>query len=191
MDLISKYKLGTSNTKLIAWPNSTDMVGLRILSQSQLQEATFATEKWFKENKIDINMSTADEFDSEKATQVLYRALVDPVDFKTPVCNKIDIFRQSLTRDERSCLIDEYLTFEKDCSPRPENMKDEEFEAWIDSVKKTPEELLGNVISSRTLKACIITMAKEFQNLPLPRSLFTPNSKTLSIGNVKTPIQSL
>ena len=164
--LLDKLKLGTSNIKLVKWPGSDVQVTLRILSQQDVQEAHFATERLFKSNKIEISMVTADEYTSEKSTQILFRCIRNPENLETPICNTIEEFRRSITRAERDVLIEEYLGFEAECSPSPDNLSNDEFDKVLSDLKKKPAETLGNITSISTLKKLLLIMASPPVNLP-------------------------
>ena len=99
--LLDRLKLGTSNIKLVKWPGSDVQVTIRILSQQDIQEAIFATDRLFKSNKIEPSLVTAEEFDNEKQTQVLFRTVRDPEDMEKPICQTVEEFRRSLTREEK------------------------------------------------------------------------------------------
>jgi hypothetical protein len=159
-NLLSRIKLGTSNAKLVKWPGSEELVSLRILSLQERQEAGFATERHFKTSGIDLNMATATDYDEEKAIQMLWRALKDPKE-NAPLCKDIGGFRCALTREEKTTLIDEYLTFERDCAPSPENLTAEEFDLFVSEVKKTPEEMLSASYSTSMLKKLCKSLASQ------------------------------
>ena len=55
-DLLSRIKAGSDNVKLTEWPGKADKVLMRILSQQDHQDASFATERHFKSEKIEISM---------------------------------------------------------------------------------------------------------------------------------------
>ena len=165
-DLLAKLKLGTDNNKLIDFPGTTTKVVLRILSQADLQSATFATERLFKQEKIDVNIVTGNEWDNEKATQILYMALRDPENMDEPIAKSISEFRRALSKETKDALIDEYLAFEKDCSPSPGNLSDEEFDRVVTEVKKKPEAILGKSFSTSMLKKLITFLASPPVNLP-------------------------
>jgi len=165
-DLLSRLKLGTRATKLVLWPGDTEHVLLRILSQTQRQEATFATEQLFKSAKIELNMVTASEYESEQATQMLYRAVRDPAAPDEPVCPNITEFRKALTADTKRILLDEYVAFEKDISPSPDNLSSEEFDKILSDLKKNPSQTLSNISSISTLKRLCVTMANQPVTLP-------------------------
>lgn len=163
-DILQKIKLGTNNIKLIKWPNSETQVALKILSQQEIQEAVFATERLFKKENIEVNLITSDEYESEKATQILFRAIKDPSKATEPICSNITEFRASLTKEEKNYFVAEYLTFEKDCSPRPDNMTNEDFDKFIMDIKKNPNSISQSNLSSNMLRKCIIILASPLKN---------------------------
>lgn len=165
-DLLSKIKLGTDNVKLVDWPGTQTKVALKILSQSDLQSATFDTDRLFKTEKIEVSMVNASTYDDEKAVQILYRALRDPAKMTEPVCSTIIEFRKALTRSERDILIDEYLTFEKDVNPASEALSDGELDKVVSEIKKKPEMINGSNYSTASLKKLITILASPAQNLP-------------------------
>ena len=161
MDLLTKIKAGTDHVKLVPFPGTTTNVALKILSQHDLQMAAFDTEKLFTNSKIDLNMGTATEYDQEKATQILWRALRDPEDLVKPLCASITEFRKLLSRAEKEQLIDEYLTFEKDVSPRAETLSNEEFDKLVSDLKKKPDLTVLSSLNTQMLKRLIITLASQ------------------------------
>lgn len=169
-DLLAKLKLGTSNQKLIDFPGTTQKVVLRILSQADLQLATFSTERLFKSEKIDVNLVTGNEWDNEKATQILYMALRDPENQDEPIAKSITEFRKALTKDTKDELISEYLTFEKDVSPSPEGLSSDEFDRTVAEVKKKPETIQLKSFSTATLKKLILILAAPPETLPQDKS---------------------
>jgi len=165
-DLLLRLKLGSSATKLVTWPGSAEHVLLKILSQQQRQEATFATEQLFKTAKVELNMVTANEYESEQATQMLYRSLRDPAAPDEPICASVTEFRKALSADEKRILLDEYVAFEKDISPSPDNLSDEEFDRILSDLKKNPSQTLGNISSISTAKRLLAIMASQPVTLP-------------------------
>jgi hypothetical protein len=162
-DLLSKIKLGSDNIKLVDWPGSKTKVALKILSQKEHQEATFMTERHFKSEKIEVNLVTAEEYESERATQLLYRSLRDPENMQEPVCPTITEFRDRLTREEKKALTDEYLGFESECSPAADNLSSDEFDAVLSALKKNATQTIGNITSTSMLKKLLLIMAKQLQ----------------------------
>jgi hypothetical protein len=164
-DLLSKIKAGTDNVKLLDWPGSSQKVALRILSQRDFQDAIFSTERHFKAEKIEVNMVTAEEYDSEKATQILYRALRDPEHLTEPICPTVTAFRQTLTREEKAIILQEYVAFESECSPAPQNLSDEEFDKVFEDLKKNATTTLGSVTSLSLAKKLITTLVDQLVTL--------------------------
>lgn len=161
-NLLQRLKAGTSNYKLIDWPGSSEKIAIRILSQGQLQEAAFETERIFKTAKIDINMMTADEYTAEKSTQILFRALRNPTALDQPIGSIID-FKQTLTLSEKEFLIEAYNAFEAECSPNPENLPAEKFEEILQAVKKNPSMINTSNYNTGLLKRLIMSLANPLQ----------------------------
>jgi phage FluMu protein gp41 len=165
-DLLNQLKLGTDNVKIIKFPGSSKDVALRIISQRDYQDAAFATERLFKSEKIEVSMVTAEEYEVEKAIQLLYRALRDPQNLDEPISPSITEFRKLLTREELRLLKDEYLGFESECSPSPENLSAEEFDKVFVALKKNSVETIGSITNMSTLKKLLLTMVDQLSNLP-------------------------
>jgi len=60
-------------------------------------------------------------------------------------------------------LVAEYLGFEGECSPSPENLSAEEFDKVFTALKKNATETLGNITSTSTLKKLVRTMVDQLQ----------------------------
>jgi hypothetical protein len=158
--LLSRIKLGTANTRLVKWPGTDQLVTLRILSLQERQEAAFATERHFKTSGVDVNLATASTYEEEQATQTLYRALRDPA-VNAPVAKTISEFRAAVTREEKGALIDEYLAFERDCAPSPENLTADEFDKFLTEVKKNAAEMLSASYSTSMLKKLCTSLVSQ------------------------------
>jgi len=165
-DLLAKLKLGAKNVKLLSWPGTEVKVVLRVLNQQDFQEAAFAAERLFKSEKIETNLMTADEYENEKALQILFRALRDPQDQDKPIANTITEFRRAITREEKKILIDEYLGFESECSPAPDNLSNDEFDKVLSDVKKKPQETISGITSMSMLKKLLLIMVSPPVSLP-------------------------
>jgi hypothetical protein len=161
-DLLSRLKLGSDNIKLVDFPNiNNQKIALRILSQKEIQEASFATERHFKSEKIELNMVTASDYDTEKSVQMLFRALRDPEKLQESISATITEFRSLLTRQEISALADEYLAFESECSPSLDTLSGDEFDKLVSDLKKKPEQTIGNITSLQMLRRLLLTMVKQ------------------------------
>ncbi len=153
---------GTENVQLIKWPGTDITIAMRILSDHEIQQATFATERIFAEQKIKYDtIFTSDAYQQEKVTQMLYLSLSYPEDFSKRLEPTITEFRKDLTLDIKSMLSDMYVQFEKDRSPQPETMSQDDFDKLYVEVKKKPEEIHGKLLSSNMLKKLIITLASQ------------------------------
>ena len=166
-DLLQKIKLGTDNIKIVEWPGTKTKVALKILSQREHQEATFATERHFKSEKIEVNLVTSEEYESERATQLLYKALRDPEKTEEPICSSITEFRSSMTREEKRVLTDEYLGFESECSPAADNLSGDEFDRVLSALKKNATETLGSITSMSMLKKLLHTLVNQLSSSPV------------------------
>jgi hypothetical protein len=71
-----------------------------------------------------------------------------------------------LTRDEKKLLADEYMSFERECSPSPDNLSNDEFDRLVEQVKKTPGETTGSITSISTLRRLVTFLASPPANLP-------------------------
>jgi len=168
-NLIEKLKLGVENVKLIQWPGTDQKVLLKVLSQKEIQDASFAAERLFNTEKIAVNMMTTDAYETEKVIQLLYRAIRDPEKQEEPIAPSITEFRKALTKEDVEYLSEEYGTFTKDCSPNPDNISSEEFDKILVDVKKNPLSITGVNYSSTTLKKFITSLASQPVTLPMDK----------------------
>lgn len=163
MNLLEKLKAGTRNTKTIKFPGTSQDVLIKVLSNADLQDAAFATEMLFKSKGIEMSMSIVDAYEDEKTTQILYRALRDPIDQTKPITASIDEFKSLITKAEKDKLVDEYITLEQECSPNIDSMSEADMHAFLDELKKSPETL-GNVSNIITARRLISFLVSQLQN---------------------------
>ena len=164
-DLLQRLKLGTDNVKLLNFPGSDQKVALKILSQKDLQDAAFATERYFKSEKIEVNLVTSEEYDAEKATQILYRCLKDPENTNESIASSITEFRKLLNREEKRILADEYVAFERECSPAPDNLSGDEFDKILSDLKKNPATSISTITSISTARRLITCLVDQLTSL--------------------------
>jgi len=157
-NILEQLKLGTANVRLIDFPGTTRKVALRVLSIAERQEAVFSTERHFKAEKIETSMVTANEYDAEVATQMLFRALRDPEKLTDAICPTLIQFRQLISRDEREMLMDSYLAFEKEVSPTPETLSGDEFDRVVSELKKKQDITILNSLSIHTLRKLVLIL---------------------------------
>ena len=165
MSLLERLKSGTGNLKTIKFPGTEDDVMLKILSNAELQAAHFAAERLFKRLEIDTSMTTIDAYEDEKTAQILFRALRDPEDPSKGMANTIDEFKKLLTRTEKEVLVDEYSSFESECSPQVTQIGEQELEQLIEEIKKNPATLgsVSNIALARRLITFLVAQAPPLQ----------------------------
>jgi len=152
MNMLERLKKGTDNKKTITFPGTHEEVVVSVLSEGARQDAGFAAEHHFKRRDIEIGMSTVDAYEAEKTLQMLYRALSDADG--QPLARTVDEFRGFITVDEKDRLVEEYLAFERECSPDPESMSEAELEDLCEEIKKKPE-MIGSFSSIGTARQLI------------------------------------
>jgi hypothetical protein len=146
MSSLDKIRAGIRNHQVVAWPGTSSKVKIRVLSRGELQEAVFAAENWFRTSEIPVTVQLVEEFEAEKTTQILFRALSSVEDDK-PLCSDIDVFRSTIPRSEQSALAELYELLEEECSPNPDSMPDKQFDEFVQTLKKKPDEMIGSVRS--------------------------------------------
>lgn len=165
MSLLEKLKAGKANKKLLKFPGTKEDVLMRVLNAQEILDASFAVETLFKQSGIDLTMTSSDVHADEKTTQLLFRSLRDPQDESKQVAKDINEFRACISRMEKNALVDEYKAFEKDCSPNPMEMTQEDFDAFVEDLKKNPEETAGSVSSIATARKLIISLVSQLTKL--------------------------
>ena len=131
-------RLKTSGTAICSVQMKDVTLGLRILSDRDYLEADLAVLAFMKQQGVAFSAESADTFENEKSTQLLLRALVDPVS---------------------AYLIEQYLEHEKQCAPKEESMPEEEFVALLEEVKKKPGQTVLSGLNTVTLKKLILSLA--------------------------------
>jgi hypothetical protein len=167
MSLIEKLKAGKRNVKTIKFPGTEDDIFLQILSNADIQDAVFAAERRFKSEEIAITSSTLDAYEDERTTQIIFRALRDPLDPKKPFASTADELRKLLSKEEKDHLVSEYNAFQDECSPRIEEMTAEKFDEIWAALKKNPQTAL-NFLSSGTQRRLLLYLASLPATSPTP-----------------------
>ena len=118
MSLLKELKDGKKPSKVIQFPGTEQAIVLRLLSNGQIQQALFATEKYFKKKEIELTLNTSEAYGDENTTQMLALALRDPEDPSKPFAEGADELRGLLTTAEKDILVQQYNNFEKETSPK-------------------------------------------------------------------------
>lgn len=154
-DLLSRLKAGRSAVGQVVLDGVT--FGLRLLTEQDYLEAQIATEAAMKEAGLELSVSTAEAYESEKASQLLVRALIDPLTAR-PVAPSARALREAMGRDQKAALIEAYLAHEKVYSPSERTLTDAELSALLDEVKKTPATTLSSVSSTDSLRRLVTAL---------------------------------
>lgn len=165
MSLIEKLKAGARNTKVIKFPGTEEKIILKVLSNFEVQEAVFASERRFKTEDILVTKTCLDAYEDERTTQLLFRALRDPSDGKKSFASTADELRKLLTKEEKDVLVAEYEAFEKECAPQLADMTDKEFDELWEALKKNPKTV-SNFLSSGVQKRLLLYLASRPATLP-------------------------
>lgn len=155
-DILAQLKASGSTYKVVELGDVK--LGLRILNDQDYLDADLATLAFMKAKGVQFATESAEAFEHEKSSQLLYRALVDP-DNGERVAKVIDNIRSTFSRDQKAYLIGQYLEHERQCAPREETMPEEAFAALLEDVKKKPVVTSLNDLNTVTLKRLILSLA--------------------------------
>lgn len=158
--LLTKLKKGSLNTKLIKWPGTEEDIRIRILNEQDFMEASQATDAIFDATGRRVAAQNVEDYESEKLTQQLFRAIEDPVTAK-PLTASITEFRKLLSSEVKAILVDEFRQFQDECNPDPLKMTEEEFDILYNNVKKNSEKTVGNISSIFIARKLLLIMAQE------------------------------
>lgn len=158
MDILAKLKASRDVVKTFKLGDVT--LGLRILTERDYQEAGWAANTLLDEYKTELKTANADLFESEKATQLIRRFVVDPAT-KAPVFASAEEVLDTLSRAERNVIGEAYYDFEKEFSPSERTLSDADFAALLDDVKKKPDMQPLNDLSGALLKRLVISLAAQ------------------------------
>jgi hypothetical protein len=155
-DLLEKLKAGRAAIRRV--PIGAVVLGLRVLTEQDYQAAHLAAVEALRVAGLELDMASAELFESEKASHLLALALVDP-DTGAAITSSAKAVRESLSREEQAYVIEEYMAHEKQFAPSPRTLSDAEFAELLEEVKKSPQTPRLNASSSATLKKLIATLA--------------------------------
>ena len=158
MSILAKLKASRAIVKAVTLGDI--QIGLRILTERDYQEAGWAANDLLDEHKAQLSPANAELFESEKATQLILRFVIDPAT-KAPVFASAEEVLDLLSRDQRSAIGDAYYDFEKEYSPSERTMSETDFTALLEEVKKKPELTVLNDLSGALLKRLVLTLAAQ------------------------------
>lgn len=160
MDILSRLKASRSATKRVALPGTDIEFTLRVATCAELQEATFATEKHFRDKGVDPNsMSLMDTYKHEETIQILAMVALEAANKPKPAFRDADECRIALDDDQRDYLASAYKELETEVSPRLDGLDDAGIAAMADEVKKNPDGPLSRFLSTFTLRRLVRCLA--------------------------------
>lgn len=158
MSLLDKLKAGGDVVKPFKLRGI--QLGLRILTERDYQDAGWAANALLDEHETELKTSNADLFESEKATQLIQRFVIDPAT-KEPVFASAEDVMGTLSRDERAMIGAVYFDFEKEYSPSERTLSDADFAALLEDVKKKPDMQSLTDLSGALLKRLVLSLASQ------------------------------
>ena len=139
------------------------VLGMRVLTERDYQDSGRAANALLDEFKTDLKTSNADLFESEKATQLLLRFIIDP-DSKNPVFSSAEEVLATLTRPERNFIGAAYFDFEREHSPSERTMSAKEFDALVEDIKKKPGTPRLKDLSGEMLRRLVSSLAAQLSD---------------------------
>jgi hypothetical protein len=164
-DIVQRLKAGTANRKPWHWPGTDVEVELRVLTDQDQLEAGLAADRLYRDAKIDVGMPNIQDYEAEKTTQLLFRAVLDPTTHKQ-LFGDIAEFRRILTKPVRDALGLALDELQQECSPPVDCMEQDEFDSLVAQVKKTPEATISSLSSISTLRKLCTYLAVPPANSP-------------------------
>ena len=138
---------------IVDWPTSgldpldgddVPQVAIILLSHAQIITAKKNAEEVFREKKIEISVTTMDALRMENNIQILWFALREVGDLKRTVCLDQNRLRKLLTHNEINYFVDKYNELDQKHNPNFDEMDSDEFNEFVDEVKKKPEQTISN-----------------------------------------------
>lgn len=157
-DILAKLKAGRSVIK--TFPLGEVTLGLRLLTEGDYQAAGWAANALLDEHETELKASNADLFESEKATHLIMRFVVDPAT-RQPVFASAEVVRDTLSREERNAIADAYFDFEREHSPSERTMSEAAFNALLEDVKKKRDPQALNGLSGGLLRRLLLSLAAQ------------------------------
>lgn len=159
--VLDKLRAGTDNRREFGWPGKPDVkVAVRLLSASESRKARIAAQKEFKDAGLEIGMHNMADFRAQEAAHGLWVSLVDPIN-DNPLFRSAEDLRAFCTDDELSALADEYNALCEECDPRVHEMSEEDAQALLGMLKKSPDLIHGKVQSLPVAWMLLRTMANQ------------------------------
>lgn len=150
--LAARIRAARNLRRAIRWPGTDIEIGVRILSRQDLAEAQAAAALIVKGRGIDESKMTVDQANrvgAEYTVQVLWRAL-----YESPAPDAPRLFATAAdldaeaTEDEVFSLLSAYDEFRVEMDPELEELPAQQWEAFVESVKKKEASRSSSIASS-------------------------------------------
>lgn len=152
---------GKKIRKLVTFPGTDQQFEFRLLSDQDKFEAAMQADILFKE--VGVNFHNIERYHYEITKQELYRACVE-CGKETPIAASIIEFRALTTGRIHDILVDEYNVFDQEFNPSPMTMSDSEFDKFMFQLKKTPDQMIGNISSLPIARKLIKSLVSQLQS---------------------------
>lgn len=156
-NLIGILKAGGNHKEPFTWPGTDKQLSIKIATEQDNTEASKAASDFFK--GYPIGHENIREFETEKLIQILFRCIIDPETNERAFKNITD-FRESLTPEIVSFLDDEHDIIHEKYAVNPDEMTDEQFDKFVDDLKKNYETTISNISNIHDARKLIIYLVK-------------------------------
>jgi hypothetical protein len=179
--VVARIRAARKLRRTIRWPNTDIEIGLKVLSQAEVDEAHAAARVAIASAGIDMrkladDLVQVDTVGAAVTVQLLARALYETAAGDAPrLYSTADEFAADVTAAELSELLSEYGALENDVGTLGE-LTDEAFEEFVRAAKKKDATSLNSIAGAMPLR-WLRSMAVRLATLPNSNSS-TPSSLT-------------
>jgi len=148
-ELLERMRSGTDNRREFDWPGKPGVrVAVRLLSAEETRKARFENQQEFDAAKVDVSIHNLTDYRAQEAAHGLWKALIDPAT-GLPLFSSVEKLRSFVSDDELSFLSKEYNALCDFCDPCATATSEEDHEALLGMLKKTPDLIPGKVSDLR------------------------------------------
>lgn len=152
------------------WPGTDVKIGLRLLSEWEVQQADSRARAWAEEKRIGLGRDRMNEreYVARYACELLSVALCDTSKKEpTPLVSCADELAKTATREELARLSTEMSDHQESLAPFAEQLTDEEMERLADAVGKAPRVAGGvlNTAAPSTLRRLCLLQGDRLRKL--------------------------
>ena len=145
--IIEMIKDAHKVSKIIGWPGKPDIkVKMRLLTLSETRISKVQNQQEFKKDGLEIGSHNWADYREQECVHGMWRILLDPETDK-PIFNSAEDLRSFCTTDELNAISAEYNAFADENDPSLDRLSNEDYEALVDTLKKTPDLIPKKVLS--------------------------------------------